>query len=363
MKTISLFISVLMLFSVRAPFPPRVITLVAAGDDLIHSSVYKDAKTEDGYDFRPIFSGIKEIVSSADIACINQETPLGESNYSGYPRFCTPKQIGDALSDVGFDVIGIANNHMLDQGDAGLKFTYEYLSSTAEAVVGYTENDYAIIERGGVKIGFAAFTYSTNCGGKTPVPRLNEKTVRILLARVRKKCDVLVVSAHFGDEFDSGEYKERFEPSESQKYYAKLFSECGADIVIGAHPHVIQKAEWIKTDGRRTFCVYSLGNLLSNMRYGAQMLGCLLRVRIVSWMGVTFVAKPELIPTVCHFSSAHKGYAIYPLWEYDDGLASLHGTNDEKNEKRFCMETLTLYYENNIDAEFRAEEYKRGKEK
>ena len=99
------------------------------------------------------------------------------------------------------------------------------------------------------------------------------------------------------------------------------------------------------------------------MRYGAQMLGCILRVRIVKWFGITFVATPELIPTVCHFSSAHKGYKIYPLWEYDDGLASLHGTNDEKNEKRFCMKTLTLYYENNIDAEFRAEEYKRGKEK
>ena len=353
----------MMLFSCRIPLPPRAITLAAAGDNLIHSSIFKDAATGGGYDFTPIFSEIKDIISSADIAYINQETPLGEANYSGYPRFCTPKQIGDALADAGFDVIGIANNHMLDQGDAGLKFTREYLSSVAENVVGYTEDDYAIVERNGIKVGFAAFTYSTNCGGKTPIPRLNEKTVRKLLPSVRAKCDVLGVLAHFGDEFDSGRYVERFEPSERQEFFARLFSECGADIVIGTHPHVIERAAWIEDDGRRTLCVYSLGNLLSNMRYGSQMLGCILRVRIIKWMGAIFVVSPELIPTVCHFSSAHTGYKIYPLAEYGDGLALLHGTNDENNEKPFCMETLTLYYEKNIDAEFRAEEYKRGKEK
>lgn len=339
------------------------ITLVAAGDNLIHSSIYKDAKTAGGYDFTPIYSEVKEIVSEADVAMINQETPLGDGGFSGYPRFCSPKQVGDALAWAGFDVINIANNHMLDRGDEGLRFTAEYLSSVAEAVIGRDRESISVIVRNDIRVGFVAFTYSTNCDGYSDIPRLTESNIRSICGRASGMCDILVASVHWGVEFDSGRYVSRFEPTEDQREKAALLCECGVGLIIGSHPHVLQDAEWIVRGDKRALCVYSLGNFVSNMRYGVQMLGGLLEAKIVRRGGKIFVSSAKIIPTVCHFSQAHRGYVVYPLAEYTDKLASAHGTRDESNEKPFCLDTLYLYYENNIGADFRDEIYRKEEEK
>ena len=105
----------------------RNITFAAAGDILVHTNVYKYASqlaqgTDAEYDFKPMFANIKEIISSADLAYVNQETPCAgkERGYSGYPTFNTPDEIADAVLDTGFDIVNIANNHMLDKGESGL---------------------------------------------------------------------------------------------------------------------------------------------------------------------------------------------------------------------------------------------------
>ena len=334
---------------------PTAVTLASAGDNLIHSPIYKSVRTRDGgYDFTPIYSEVRDVISSADVATVNQETPLGEENFSGYPKFCSPRQVGDALAWAGFDVISIANNHMLDRGDAGLEYTKNYLSSAVEAVVGYDRETVAVVERGGIKLGFIAFTYSTNCDGYSDIPRLSEENVRALCEKARPMCDVLICSVHFGDEFDSGEYVGHFEPTDSQKAYAALLAGCGVDIILGSHPHVLQRIEWLECDGHRTICAYSLGNFLSNMRYGVQMLGGIFRVCISKQGGKIILYNPELIPTVCHFTSAHSGYKIIPLSEYSDAMCRAHGTQDEWNEKPFSMKTLYDYYIGNIPEEFRS---------
>lgn len=361
------FIAMLALAAMLIP-PARangetVVTLAAAGDNLIHSSIYKNAKTSGGYDFSSVYAGIKEIISSADVAFVNQETPLGTENFSGYPKFCSPRQVGDALVSAGFDVIGIANNHMLDRGDGGLDKTRDYLISKAEDVCGYDSSHIAVVTRKGIKIAFVGMTYSTNCDGKSDVPRLSEPLVRRLLEKARGLADFVVCTVHWGDEFDSGAYSEKFRISDKQRYFATLMAECGADLILGTHPHVLQEIEWINCGSRKTLCVYSLGNLLSNMRYGAQMLGGIFSAEIVKREDGIFIRSPELIPTVCHFSESHRGYRIYPLSEYTDSLASVHGTGDERNELPFCVKTLVLYYENNIAAEFRTDDYKEGMKK
>ena len=341
-----------------------VVTLVAAGDNLIHSSIFRDAKTAEGYDFSPMYKYVSDIISSADIAYINQETPLGKSNFSGYPHFCTPCEMADNLVSVGFDVIGIANNHMLDRGDEGLRFTRNYLAERAEAVIGYDRDSVSVIERKGIKVAFAQMTYSTNCDGESDIPRLSFSLAEKLIKKAKRLADVTVMCVHFGDEFDSGRAMSVFPVNEKQEEYARFMANCGADIIIGTHPHVVQKTEWIpRDDGGKTLCVYSLGNFLSNMRYGAQMLGGMLTAEIVKSNGEVFVRSPEIIPTVCHFDGMHKGYRIYPLCDYSDKLCALHGTGDEKNERRFCMETLKDYYESNVAPEFRYDKYIKKEEK
>ena len=108
-KLIALLLLLATLLPSQARAEEAVVTIAAAGDNLIHSSIFRDAKTADGYDFSPIYKRVSKIISSADVAYINQETPLGTSGFSGYPHFCTPCRMADDLVNAGFDVIGIAN--------------------------------------------------------------------------------------------------------------------------------------------------------------------------------------------------------------------------------------------------------------
>lgn len=337
---------------------PVRITFAAAGDNLIHSSIYKESCTDGAYDFSPIYREIAPFISSFDVAFVNQETPLGADGFSGYPRFCSPYAAGDALVDAGFDVIGIANNHMLDRGADGLRRTREYLEGAAELVVGGDTAGYRIIEREGVKIAFLAYTYSTNCDGDIDVPRISEERIRRQVTEAREAADLVFVSMHWGIEYDIGGYVECFHPTTNQEAIASLLTELGADVVIGTHPHVLEGIEWkTASDGHKTLVAYSLGNLVSNMRFDKTLLGGILTLDIMKNKDYTYINNARIYPVVCHYSTDYTGHKIYFLRDYTDELAESHGTRRQQNELPFCRETLIRYYENNIPAEFRPENY------
>ena len=97
------------------------LSLIAVGDNLIHSSVYKDANAHanyNGYDFKPMITNIKEIVKNYDLAYYNQETILGgtELGLGDYPTFNSPYEAGDAMIDAGFNLVSLATNHTMDSG-------------------------------------------------------------------------------------------------------------------------------------------------------------------------------------------------------------------------------------------------------
>lgn len=98
------------------------LSLIAVGDNLIHGSVYKDANKHanyNGYDFKPMITNIKEIVSNYDIGYYNQETILGgtELGLKDFPTFNSPYEAGDAMIDAGFNLVSLATNHTMDSGD------------------------------------------------------------------------------------------------------------------------------------------------------------------------------------------------------------------------------------------------------
>ena len=285
-----------------------------------------------------------------------QETMLGDGNYSGYPRFCSPKEVGAALVGAGFDVINIANNHSLDLGEEGFLFTRDYLSALAECVIG--DKEVRVVERNGMKIAFLAFTYSTNYGLSGVVSRIDEGAIRKAMTEATAKADAVVVSVHWGVEYDTPRYISRYEPTVAQIETAHLLASLGADVIVGTHPHVIERAEWIEENGNRTFCAYSLGNFVSNMRYGATQLGGMLTCDLVKNADGVSVEDPKIVPLVCHYDADHRGHTVYKLSEYTNALASLHGTQNEPNERAFTKEFLIEIYENNIDASFRPENYK-----
>ena len=337
---------------------PVRVTFAAAGDNLIHSSIYKEACTGSGYDFSPVYTEISDFISSFDVAFVNQETPLGAENFSGYPRFCSPFEVADALAGAGFDVVNLANNHMLDRGEQGLRRTREYLENTVELVVGGDADGYRILEREGIKIAFLAYTYSTNCDDNIDVPRISEERIRRQVTQAREAADLVFVSMHWGVEYDIGEYVECFHPTTAQIQMAELLTELGVDVVIGTHPHVLEGIEWkTASDGHRTLIAYSLGNLVSNMRFDKTLLGGILTLDIIKNKDYTYIDRAQIYPVVCHYSTAYTGHKIYFLRDYTDTLAKSHGTCLQQNEKPFGRETLIAYYENNIPPEFRPEHY------
>ncbi len=262
------------------------VSLVMVGDNLIHSSIYKDAKRlagGNGYDFKPIIEYIKEKVQNYDLAYYNQETVLGgsELGVSDYPTFNSPQEAGDAMLDAGFNIVSLATNHTMDRGEKAVLASVDYWKKHEnEALVAGSysseeeRNKVQIREKNGIKYAMLSYTYGTN---GISVPKGKEYLVNVWptdlslndpakdteyqnykeqvkkdIEAVRSQVDVLMVAMHWGVEYTH-------EPTAYEKDSAQFLADNNVDIIIGAHPHVIQPVTWIDD----TLVIYSLGNFVS----------------------------------------------------------------------------------------------------
>lgn len=252
------------------------IRISAAGDIMFHqtqlTSGYDEATKT--YDFKPVFEDVKPILSTSNLAIANLETTLGgpEKGYSGYPLFNSPDEVIDALKYAGIDIVATANNHSLDTGSDGLKRTVQKLNENGIDTVGtYAEKPDSrtlLKDIEGIKIAILAYTESTNgLGSNYPADQLNnmlnlmtkENILRDIEEAKHLEADFIIAFMHWGTEYME-------EPNEKQVEYAKTMAEAGVDLILGSHPHVIQKAEIIETGASETFVIYSMGNFISNQR-------------------------------------------------------------------------------------------------
>jgi poly-gamma-glutamate capsule biosynthesis protein CapA/YwtB (metallophosphatase superfamily) len=255
------------------------VTITAIGDIMVHGAQLKSA-WDDGtqsYDFEPIFSQVKDLLSAADLTIGNLETTLPgrEELYSGYPRFGAPDALAAALKEAGVDILNTANNHACDKGERGLVRTIKVLDEYGLLHLGTYENrntyetqHILMVERNHIKIALLSYTYGTNdialpAGTYLGLIDPQQMTEDIRLARTQDP-DFIICLLHWGTEY------ERY-PSESQKaMIAFLFSE-GVDVVLGSHPHVLQPFELQSVTDRYGatrphLVIYSLGNFISNQR-------------------------------------------------------------------------------------------------
>ncbi|MCM1484260.1 MAG: CapA family protein, partial [Muribaculaceae bacterium] len=111
--------------------------IVFAGDAMQHERQLKAARQADGtYDYSPYYRTFEPYIKSADFAVINLETTLGGKPYSGYPCFSAPDSYIKPIIDAGFDMVLLANNHMLDKRDKGLKRTVATLEAAGMPFIG-----------------------------------------------------------------------------------------------------------------------------------------------------------------------------------------------------------------------------------
>ena len=347
--------------------PVQTVSFIACGDNLVHSSVYSDAQTlaagtEKEYNFLPMYDNVADIIQNADLAFINQETPFGGSSrpISGYPLFNTPEQMGDDLITLGFDIIGLANNHMLDSTAKGYENTIDFWNSKdgVTAIGGYKNKEdfenIRVIEKNGIKIALLAYTYSTNGlklpqGSELVIPLYDDETIDRQTKKAKSLADVVIVSIHWGVE-------DQFKPNAEQKRKAKLMADNGVDVIIGHHPHVLQPLEWIdRTDGGKTLCMYSLGNFLSGMMYSRNMVGGILGFDLCKAPNGVSVDNVCFIPTVSQYNKNVRGFKIYRFSEYTEALEKAHGAH--KFDSGMSMKSMRKIIDNAIPKKFLTEDF------
>lgn len=309
------------------------VSLVAVGDNLIHNTCISAGKQEDGsYNYDSFYENISSYVKNADLAIINQETMLGGSDfeYSGYPMFNTPWEVGEAAINAGFDVFTCATNHSMDVGSAGIAKECEFFSKHPEVThIGtYTsEADYntiAYVDKNGIRFAFLNYTYGTN-GISIPADKpylismLTEEKVKADVTKARANADVVVVLPHWGTE-------NSHEINESQKKYVKLFSDLGVDIVIGTHPHVLQPVQWVTNEqtGKKMIVYYSIGNFISHQVNFNQMCGGMAEITVERKDGQIEITSAKLAPVIDYYTKSGSGYkfSVYKFCDYNSDLAS-----------------------------------------
>lgn len=292
------------------PSGPRTLTVVGAGDVLIHPPVWKQARADaraagrSGLDFAPIFAGVKPVVSGADLAICHLETPVASAGgpYRGWPRFAAPPQVLTALRSTGYDDCSTASNHTYDQGTVGIGRTVGALDAAGLHHSGSNRSAAAahrpdIIDVHGVKVAELSYTFGLNSGLSLPAGKpwlVNTTDVpRILKAAHAARAAgaaIVILSMHWGTEY-------RHAPTQLQRDQAtKLLASPDVDLILGCHAHVVQPID--KIHGK--WVVYGMGNQIARHEdpIAASREGIMPRITFTaSGSGHWRVTKVAAIPT------------------------------------------------------------------
>ncbi len=270
------------------PSTETSLTLLAVGDIMCHIAQLKVARTRSGYGFFESFSPVAPTISAADLAVGNLETTLSDRSFSGYPAFKTPRQFADAIKWAGFDVLSTANNHTLDGGARGVRYTTSYLDRIGIRHFGSNDPAPIVVERNGIKIAFASYTYATNgirSPFRTAVNRINLARMRADIQAVKPSVDMVVVFVHWGAEYQTSVER-------ATRSQGRYLIDSGADLVLGSHPHVVRPVEQYR--GR--YIVYSMGNFLSGQSKNLTDLGAMVTVKVTKNEAGTTVSGLRVLP-------------------------------------------------------------------
>ena len=284
----------------------RPVKLSFTGDILYNNPMNDWYKTEYGYDYMPMFKRVWARLPDADYLVGNIETPVAGKENGDYTnsRWCfnTPDEALEALKNIGFDMVSLANNHAMDRKQAGLLATLDACDRAGLEHIGLyrtkEENEAVFVrEIGGIKVGFVNATYGTNAFAHhnflgedekymvklTQPEETLEGSIHLLLSpeeieeqtralygdeinpivapylerlkqdiqRTKAECDFVIMLLHSGGQLNA-------EPDAYTKMLVEKIWEYGADIIVGNHPHVIHPST---LEGDR-FTAYCLGNIM-----------------------------------------------------------------------------------------------------
>lgn len=274
----------------------------AVGDILCQMDMIDDAKTSDEYDFSHMFTEISKFVKNSDIAIGTLETNFVDGKYSGVGKYNSPIEFLKAVKDSGIGLVSLAHNHVLDYGNQGLETTISKIKEQNIEITGIKENsertneqdentldeekqenpDFTgnIKEINGIKVAFLGYTYGLS--NENEVNEEEKKKANIYSEELAKKdieyakqsSNYIIAIMHWGDVNSS-------EISEYQRNITSFLVENGVDMILGAHPSVVEPMEMIQTEeGKNVLVAYSLGNYMSTLKYDDANVELILNIQI-----------------------------------------------------------------------------------
>ncbi len=335
----------------------ETVELLAVGDNLIHTGLYQTGMDDSGvWNYDHLYEHVRDEIQAADLAIINQETIFvkDRNKISAYPEFGSPTEIGDSLVRSGFDVVLHASNHTMDKGSEGVWDTINFWKNNYPeiTVLGINESEEAkdtvpVVECGGIRFAMLNYTYGLN-GFSVPadepylVNLLDKERVASDIVEAKEVSDMIVVFCHVGDEYV-------YEPSEYSKQWVDFLLEQEVDIVINAHPHVLEPYTMLTGEnGHQMLVYYSVGNFISTQDQIPRLLGGMAKITVEVHNhedGKNFrIVDYGMEPIVAHWNYGTMEFAVYMLEDYTNELAAKHGIL-KKVEEEFSVEVLWQMYE------------------
>ncbi len=291
----------------------KPLTLLFGGDIMLSRTV--NAKMVAYNDYQWPFTNIATTTVAADIAVFNLESPfLKDANYSvptGSFSFKANPLAVTGLTLAGVDVVSLANNHILNAGQQGLKDTLSILQENDITAVGAGLDEEeagrgVLVERDGWRVAFLAYAYpddnSVATTKRAGIVSLDKERLISDIARWRQQADLVIVLMHAGTEYVA-------QAGEAQIDFAHAAIDAGADAVIGHHPHWPQN--WEIYNNKPIF--YSLGNFVFDQMWSVGTSQGLL-ARLVFQPDLS--GEAELLPLLV------KDYGQVNLWPEEKDVSS-----------------------------------------
>lgn len=307
------------------------IHVVAVGDNLVQQCVYQSAQahSNDGtsYHFDYCYDNIKPLING-DLNIINQETlicgdgfEVSGSNFN----FNSPVELGDAVVGMGFNLITMCNNHLLDKGESGLNGCLNYWDQKMQQ-----------------------YPDILACGVYRDYVDMQQ------IAAAKEIADVIVVTCHWGVE-------DTYNVTDGVKALAQKIIDWGGDVIIGTHPHVAQTMEYLtRPDGTQGFVFYSLGNFISAQTDNMNLIGELADFNIVAKEdGSVTIEDVKVSPVITQFDDGRESnLRLYPYSMYTDELAAQHGlpycsSSTGPSYQVWSMEKIRELFDTSVPEQFR----------
>jgi poly-gamma-glutamate synthesis protein (capsule biosynthesis protein) len=313
------------------PSGPPSFTIDATGDLLIHTKVFEQAQVYGkssgrAYDFRPMFTQVKPLLSESSLAVCHVETPMSadDTNVAGYPTFNTPHELAPAIKDAGWDSCSTASNHSYDEGSSGVTATLDALDAAGVTHTGTARSAaegahfemHKIGGAAGLTVAMLSYTYGLN-GVNLPADKpwlvniTNPPAILVAAHAARAAgANFVVVSMHWGTEYQVAP------TTEQQQLAAQLLASPDIDLILGDHVHVVQPIAKVSTPQGPKYVIYGLGNFVSNQSPAADLApatqdGIIVRATVTLQSGRWSVAKVTYTPTYVEIGP----YIVHPIPE------------------------------------------------